>query len=152
MKTHLIIILKNFLEIYEINEKVQPIDQSCLIKFRSPEFYQASSLQNFSHVFLISRSEPAGHNVSLEPHSEATRKDSDPQNFPRASFGVLKTCAKFQDYISTGSTLNREGRSPPPKDTFAHVCIGIFGIKELKFSAKFLIKIQISLLAMVCTI
>ncbi len=68
--------------------------------------------QNFSFVSLSSRSESRGHKLSLEPHTEATSKDPGPKEIPRASFDVLNLCAKFQDHISTGSTLNREAIRP----------------------------------------
>jgi hypothetical protein len=48
----------------------------------------------------------------LKPHSEATRKDPDPKKIPKASFNVLDLCAKFQDHILTGSTLNRDHKTP----------------------------------------
>jgi hypothetical protein len=73
---------------------------------------QESSLQNFSFPSLSSRSEPTLHKVSLEPLCEATRKDPDPKKIPRASFGLLNLCAKFQDHISTGSTLIRRVSRP----------------------------------------
>jgi hypothetical protein len=36
-------------------------------------------MQNFSFPSLSSRSEPRSHKISLEPHTEATRKDPDPK-------------------------------------------------------------------------
>jgi hypothetical protein len=95
--------------------KVQPIDLLSWIKFRGPELNQGSCLQNFSFPSLPSRSEPRDHKVSLKPHSEATRKDPHPKKIPRASFDVLDLCAKFQNHILTGSTLNR-GTTRPPRD------------------------------------
>ncbi len=102
----------------KIEFKVQPIDQSCWIKFRGPELNQGSCLLNFSFVSLSSRSEPRDHKVSLEPHTEATRKDPDPKKITRASFDFLNLCAKFQNHILTGSILNR-GTTRPPGTTFA---------------------------------
>ncbi len=96
----------------KIEIKVQPIDLLSWIKFRGPELNQGSSLQNFRFVGLSSRSEPRGHKPSFELHTEATRKD------PRASFGILNLCAKFQDHILTGSILSREAKWPPK----GHIC------------------------------
>jgi hypothetical protein len=65
-------------------------------------------MQNFSFVSLSSRFEPRSHKISLEPHTEATRKDPDPEKIPRASFDLLNLCAKFQSHIWTGSTSIKE--------------------------------------------
>jgi hypothetical protein len=67
-------------------------------------------MQNFSFVGLSSRSEPRSHKISLEPHTESTRKDPDPEKIPRATFDVLNCCAKFQCHIWTGSTSIREAK------------------------------------------
>jgi hypothetical protein len=67
-------------------------------------------MQNFSFVGLSSRSEPRSQKISLEPHTEATRKDSDPKKIPRASFDLFNLCAKFQSHIRTGSTSIREAK------------------------------------------
>jgi hypothetical protein len=73
-------------------------------------------MQNFSFPSLSSRSEPIrDHKVSLKPNSDATRNDPNLKKIPRASFGHYNLCAKFQDHILTGNTLNRG-------TTFAHVC------------------------------
>ncbi len=68
---------------------------------------QQANQGNFSFPSFSSRPEPRIHKVSLEPHCEATIKDPDPKKIPRASFGLLNLCAKFQDHILTGSTSNR---------------------------------------------
>jgi hypothetical protein len=109
-------------DIWTIPRKIEikfiPINLLSWIKFRGPELSQGSSLQSFSFPSLPSRSEPRDHEVSLEPHSEATRKDPDQKKIPRVSFDVLNLCAKFQNHILTRSTLNR-GTTKPPRD---HVC------------------------------
>jgi hypothetical protein len=91
---------------------------------------QGSSLQNFSFQSLSSSSEPTLHKHSLEPHCEATRKDPDPKKFrgPHlASIGLLNLYVKFQDHISTGSTLIRRVTRPPRFEIII-VVYGVTGV------------------------
>jgi hypothetical protein len=66
------------------------------IKFRGPELNQGSCLQNFSFPSLSSRSESRGHKVSLEPHTETTRKDPDPKKFPGPHLTSLTCVPNFR--------------------------------------------------------
>ncbi len=96
----------------------QPFRRFLICAVRA-DMNQGSCLQNFSFPSLPSRSEPRDRKVYLKTHTEATRKNPDPKKIPRASFDVLNLCAKFQDHILTGSTLNRGTTRPGTK--CAHV-------------------------------
>jgi hypothetical protein len=61
-----------------------------------PRFWIVSSLQNFSIPSLSSRSEPRLHKVSLEPHSETTRKDLDPNKISGPHLTSLTSVPNFR--------------------------------------------------------
>ncbi len=72
---------------------VQPIDRSSWLKFRGPILNQWSLLQYFSFVSLTSRLEPQDF---FGGPLWSQKKRSWPQKNPRASFGFINQCAKFQ--------------------------------------------------------
>ncbi len=98
----------------KIEIKVQSIELLRWKKFRGPELNQGSCLQNSaSHLFPVAQN-PGTTRFLWSPIVRPPKK-SWPKKNPRASFDVLNLCAKFQDHILTGSTLNR-GTTKPPRD------------------------------------
>ncbi len=69
---------------------------------------QGSSLQNISFPSLSSRSKLRLHNVSLEPHCEATRKDPDLKKIREPHLASL-TCVPNFKIISQLEVPQTEG-------------------------------------------
>ncbi len=108
---------------------------------------EGSSRQSFSFPSLSNRSNSSRHERSIELNSEASRKDPDLRKDPGSSFALLNLCAKFQDNISTRSTLTRADKRPPNRHIWTGLlmelsknCLKIF----LKFKSQQILTLKLA--------